>query len=750
MHFNAKWITYETGDYKGIDAKYGNPSPYFRKKFVPKGKVKKATLLAAALGVYQIYVNGKAVSDEYLAPGWVDYNKKLPFMRYDITSMLVGKNAIGVVLGDGWAVGHVGSNATFKRTSYSDQIQFCAQIVLDYENGERDLVNTDDSWLATQGAIRRSDIYMGEVVDQRMDLGDFSAFDYDDSAWDHAKEDPFRFPRNIYLEEMKLPPIRVKHTFVPEIIKEEGNVTVYDVSQNIAGVLRLKVTGERGTKITLRHAELFMDGKIYTENLRKAEATDTYILSGEGVETFRPLFTFHGFRYAEITVEGNAKIESIVAEAMYTDLEKTGEFSCSSPLVNKIYQNALWSQRDNFLCVPTDCPQRDERLGWTADAQTFTQSAMYNMDCKVFYEKYLADVRDAQLGNGVVPAVAPLPHIGFYSYVGYGPAAGWCESIAEIPYCHYRTYGDKTVIRDNLYAIKKMLDYYESTCPDGVRITCGYTYGDWLFVKEPSDINVISTLFYGRAAFICAELCRAIGDFETQRYEALYAKIKKAFNDTFVNPRGIIRGDTQSAYVIAYKFGFISKESAREHLERKFTKDDDGKLTCGFLGTRFLLPALCDLGLSDLAYRLITSEEFPGWGYSVVNGATTIWEHWDSYTKEKGILDGMNSFNHYSFGACTEWMYEYVLGFSADTAKPGFAKIKVSPYFCHNGLITSASGYYDSAAGRIEASWEVKDGVFTYRITLPEEAEKEFSFPEMTLLSETKEGNTHIFTLQKA
>lgn len=746
MHFNAKWIGYETGEYQGIEARYGNPSPYFRKTFLCRDKVKKAEILASALGVFKFYVNGKEVCDHYFTPGWVDYSKKLPFVRFDITELLEEKNAVGVVLGDGWAVGHVGSNATFKRTSYSDKILLCAQIVLEYENGETERINTDESWKCTQGEIRRTDIYMGEYVDHRKSLGNFSAPDYDDSAWDTAYEDPFRFPRNIYLEEATLPPIRVKHVFKPTLMKREGNTLYYDVSQNISGVLRLTMKGKRGAKLTLRHGELFVDGKVYTENLRKAEATDTYILSGEGEEEFRPLFTFHGFRYASIETEGEVEILSVTAEAMYTDLPVSGEFSCSNSLVNRIYQNALWSQRDNFVGIPTDCPQRDERLGWTADAQIFCQSAMYNMDSKAFYEKYLTDVREAQLGNGVVPGVAPLPHIGFYHYVCFGPSAGWCEAIAEIPYCHYRTYGDKMIIRNNLYAIKRMLDYYESTSPTGVRRLVGKTYGDWLSLGNETDKEMLSTLYYGHAALICAELGKAVGDFEVSRYEALYEKIKNAFAEAFVDEEGRILSDTQSCYVIAYKFGFISKESARKHLERKF-REDEGKLTCGFLGVRFLLPTLCDVGLSEIAYRLITSDKYPGWGYSVVNGATTIWEHWDSYTEEHGIRDGMNSFNHYSFGSCTEWMYEYVLGLRS--AAPGFAKVSFEPYFCHDGSIHSAKGYYDSVSGRIDVEWEKKDGIFTYRVTLPEEMERSFSFPEMKILSEKKEGNTHTFELMK-
>lgn len=748
MLFDSRWITYKTGEYASADDKYGNPAPYFRQVFSLKGAVKKATLFASALGVFKIYLNGAPVSNDYLSPGWVNYFKKLPFVRYDITQSLTENNAIGVVLGDGWAVGHLGSNYAFKRNGYSDRIEFTALIRLEYADGSVEEITTDPSWRATSGAIRRSDIYMGEYVDSRLSLGDFSCYDYDDSGWDHPEESIFKFSRNIFLEEVKIPPIVVKHTFQPVLIQKRENFYLYDVTQNISGVLRCVFRGEAGAKVVLRHGELLSEGKLYTENLRKAEATDTYILSGTGDEVFRPLFTFHGFRYAEITITGNAEIVSITAEAMYTDLQETGNFTCSDPIASKVYQNALWGQRDNFLNVPTDCPQRDERLGWTGDAQIFCQSAMYNMDCRTFYEKYLADVRDAQLGNGIIPAVAPVPPVGSYAYTGYDASAGWCEVIGEIPYCHYRMYADKKIVRDNLPALKKLLDYYETESPEFIRGYMG-RYGDWLSLGQPTDLSVVSTLYYARAAYLAAELCEILGDYEAEYYRTLYQNIKKAFRQKFIGADGKILSDTQSAYVIAYSFGITELEETRVNLVRKF-EEDDGKLTTGFLGIRFLLPVLCEIGRSDIAYRLITSTEYPGWGYSIVNGATTIWERWDSYTEEHGIKKGMNSFNHYSLGSCTEWMYEYCLGIRPDIRHPGLRKVKIAPVFDLSGKITSASGHYDSDFGRITIRWQEKEGVFEYVVSVPEQIECDFDFGNMKVESRKFENGVYTFCLRGA
>lgn len=747
MLLNAKWLTYCTGEYKGIDDKYGNPSPYFRHTFSVKKPLKKATLSVSALGVFKAYVNGKEVSNDWLSPGWVDYTVQLPLIRYDITALLAEVNGIGIVLGDGWAVGHVGSNRTFKRTSFSDRIEMVAAIKLEYTDGTSEMIESDGNWKAAQGAIRRSDIYMGEYIDTRLDLGDFSAADYDDSTWDQAEETTFPFSRNLYLQEVEIPPVVVKHTFVPELIQQEGKQYLYDVSQNISGVLRCVFKGTRGTKIVIRHGEWLDNGKLYTENLRKAEAMDTFILSGTGDEVFRPLFTFHGFRFAEITVFGTAEIKEITAEVMYTDLESTGSFACSDPIVTKVYQNALWGQRDNFVNVPTDCPQRDERLGWTGDAQIFCKSAMYNMDCRVFFKKYLQDVRNAQLGNGVIPVVAPLPHVGFYDYCGFECAAGWAECIGEIPYDHYTMYGDKTIIRDNLPALKKLIDYYQMESPNFLRDTVKVYYGDWLNVDAVMDLGVISTLYYARAALTAAELCHVLNDFEEDRYRTLYENIKSAFRKAYLAEDGKILSDTQSCYLISYSFGIITAEEAKPQLIRKL-REDKGHLTSGFLGTKFLLPTLCKLGMTEEAYRLMTSTEYPGWGYTVLQGATTIWERWNSYTVDKGIVSGMNSFNHYAFGACTEWMYEYCLGIHPDFENPGFRKVVFRPYLDRSGRITSAQGHHDTDFGTISVAWEKTEDSFRYVVTVPETIDYSFDFPDMTICSHEQSNETHTFYLK--
>ena len=747
MIFDSKWITYKTGECNSPDDKYGNPSPYFRRVFTADGRVARATLFVSALGVFKVYINGAPVAGDYLSPGWVDYRKRLPYVTYDVTDMLAEKNAVGVVLGDGWAVGHLGSTYAFKRCGYSDRVEFTALLRIEYADGRVEELATDSTWRATDGAIRRSDIYMGEYVDARLALGDFSSPDYDDSAWGYAEECVFKFSRNLLLDPVKIPPIVVKHTLYPHPVSKKGNKTIYNVGQNIAGVLSLAVRGERGAIITVRHGELLSGGALYTENLRKAEATDTYVLSGVGVEKFRPLFTYHGFQYAEIAIDGDAKIVDVVAEAMYTDLAKAGEFSTSNEIVNKIYSNALWGQRDNFLGLPTDCPQRDERLGWTADAQIFARSAMWNMNCRAFYDKYLADVRDAQLGNGVIPAVAPVPPVGSYAYTGRDCAAGWAEAIAELPRDHYVMYGDEKIIRDNLPAAKRLLDYYAVESPSGIRSGRG-AYGDWLSLGTPSDLSAVSTLYYTRLAGIVAWMCGVIRDGEEEKYTALFERQKRVFRDAFVSADGKIFSDTQSLYAIAYKSGVITIEEARRHLERKLN-ESGGRLEAGFLGIKFLLPTLCDIGRGDLAYSIITSTEFPGWGYSILNGATTIWEHWDSFTVENGIRPGMNSFNHYSFGSCVEWMYEYCLGIRPGVCG-GFKSVTLAPVFDFSGKITFANGKYATPCGEIAISWEKKDDEFVYTAALPNAINVNIDLQNYRVIKRTDDGERTVITLTLA
>jgi len=750
MLLQSKWITYKTGEYKDLNAKYGNPSPYFRKSFTCAQKPVKATLQMSALGVYMAYINGATVAEDYLSPGWVDYAKKLPLVTYDVTELLNTKNAIGIVLGDGWAVGHLGSKYTFKRNNYSDRIEVTASLTMEYADGTVETLSTDSTWKASTGEILRSDLYMGEYVDHRLSPGDFSAYDYDDTGWDAAEEVVFKFSRNLYLEAVQIPPIRVMHRLEGRLIAEDGTHYLYDFGQNMAGVVRFSVKGTRGTVVTVRHGELLVDGKLYTENLRQAEATDTYILSGEGTESFRPLFTYHGYRYAEVTVEGEAELSDVLTEVMYTDLPVAGEFRCSDAIVNRVYENALWGQRSNFMSVPTDCPQRDERLGWTADTQIFSQSAMYNMDCNAYYRKYLADIRDTQLGNGVIPCVAPMPHVGSFAYTGREAAAGWSEAPAVIAYCHYQMYGDKTVLRDTLPMIRRLLEYYAKESPDGIRTGEG-AYGDWLSLGTPTDHALVSTAYYAYAARLAAEFCHVLGYGEEQtEFEALFAFVKTAFRKCFWSEEGRLTSDTQSAYLLSYQFGLLTKEETKSNLLRTLAEATN-KLTTGFLGVKYLLPTLCELGECDLAYALITNREYPGWGYSVMNGATTIWEHWDSYTVENGIRGGMNSFNHYSLGSCTEWMYAYCLGIRPDPSDPGFrTKMLMRPYFDRTQRITFACGYYTIPAGRVSVEWERKpDGCYLYHADVPACIEVDFSFEGMKILSKIAKDGHYTYLLRE-
>ena len=751
MLLQSKWITYKTGDYKDLNEKYGNPSPYFRKSFVCTDKPIKATLQMSALGVYMAYINGKCVAEDYLSPGWVDYAKKLPLVSYDVTALIDTENAIGIVLGDGWAVGHLGSHYTFKRNNYSDRIEVTASLTLEYADGRAETIDTDGTWKANTGEILRSDIYMGEYVDHRLSLGNFSAADYDDTGWDAAEEVVFKFSRNLYLEAVQIPPIRVMHRLEGKLISQDGNCYLYDFEQNMAGVVSFSVKGRRGTTVTVRHGELLTDGNLYTENLRKAEATDTYVLSGEGTEHFRPLFTYHGYRYAELTVDGEAELSDIITEVMYTDLPVAGEFRCSDPIVNRVYENALWGQRSNFMSVPTDCPQRDERLGWTADTQIFSQSAMYNMDCNAYYRKYLADIRDTQLGNGAIPSVAPMPHVGSFAYTGREVAAGWSEAPAVIAHCHYRMYGDKTVLRDTLPMIRRLLDYYAMESPDGIRTGKG-AYGDWLSLGTPTDLALVSTAYYAYAASLAAEFCRVL-KYEEERteYEELFSHVKSAFRNRFWTEEGRLTSDTQTAYLLSYQFGLLTKEEAKPNLLRALAENNN-KLTTGFLGVKYLLPTLCEFGESDLAYEIITNREYPGWGYSVLNGATTIWEHWNSYTLDRGILGGMNSFNHYSLGSCTEWMYAYCLGIKPDPDAVGFKTcVLMHPYFDRTQKITVACGYYTVPAGHIYVEWERKpDGCYLYHADVPTSVEPDFHFEGMKILSKIGKDGHYTYLLREA
>ncbi len=732
MDLLSKWIFHSQWTASDKDAPYGNPSPYFRKEFEIEGKIKKAELQITALGICKAKINGEYVAADRFVPGWTDYRQRLYYETFDVTATLKEKNCIIVSLGDGWYMGRLG--LTFARNFYGEIPMLRAQLKVEKENGEIWTLGTDESWKCAFGEIRGNDFFNGEIWDARERKIGQELYGYDDSAWEKVevsgKELPMPQPSPCEY-------VAAAEELVPLSEKVVNGKIIYDFGQNIAGVLRVTVRGKSGAKIILRHGEFIrQNGELYTGNLRTALATDVYISDGnEGI--FEPIFTYHGFRYAEITLDGEIEILSIKAVVVWSQLQRNGYFSCDNPIVAKVYQNALWGQKGNFVSVPTDCPQRDERLGWTGDAQIFCVSAMYNYNCKRFYEKYLADVRDATTENGDIPIIAP------YSFEGRHPAsAGWGDVITILPYEHYKMYGDEKVLIDNLPYMEKWLSYCEKNSENHIRF--GTTYGDWLNVDDATDFVVFQTLYYAYSAALTAEICRLLKEEQKEKkYRALFADIRRAFREKFMGEDGVIFNDTQSVYLLAYAFGVASGEEIKPHLIRRI-REKEYHLSCGFCGVKYILPVLCELGEADLAYRLAAETTYPSWGYSVVNGATTIWERWNSYTIKGGFADEtMNSFNHYSLGSCTEWMYRYVLGIRADLENPAFEKVLLQPSPDFSGKINRAEGSYKTAAGEISVRWERRGDAVYYTYNAPASLKVEVEVKGLT--AEKLSENEYVF-----
>ncbi len=515
-----------------------------------------------------------------------------------------------------------------------------------------------------------------------------------------------------------------------------------DLGQNIAGWVRLRVQGPAGTKIRLRYAEILTpDGMLYVENLRAARATDTYILSGAGKETYEPRFTFHGFRYVGVTgFPGPLGAESIVGCAVASNTPPAGTFRCSSDLVNQLQRNIEWGQRGNFLSVPTDCPQRDERLGWLGDAQAFIGTACCNADVAAFFTKWMIDVEDAQSFAGGFPNVAP--RIG--SLADGAPA--WADAGVIVPWTIYRRYGDTTIIRRHYAAMTRYMDYILQANPGYLRIgRLNNTFGDWLSIKADTPSDVLATAYWAYDARLMAEMAAVIGETtDAQRYADRFERIKTAFNSAYVDGEGHMEGRTQTAYLFALHMDLLPAEVrplAAAHLVENI-EQRGGHLSTGVAGVGYLCPVLTETGHVDVAYRLLLNETFPSWGYSIREGATTIWERWDGYTREHGFqTPEMNSFNHYSLGSVGDWLYRYVAGIAGDPERPGYARILIRPH--PGGGLTFAEATYRSLHGPIACAWRIEAGVFTLEVTIPANTTATVYIPT-TNPSGVREGNLPI------
>ena len=727
---NIKWIGFRTNpqyDESDCDKPYGAPAMYLYKKFKVEKGISRATLECTALGVYAAYVNGIKL-EGFLEPGFTDYGKRVYSRKYDVTSLLAGgMNAFGACVGDGWYTGNV---AMVRRCHFGKYpLKFCAKLEIEYRDGTVQSVETDKSWRGCTGAVRQNDIINGETRDFRLPHSEIFTADY--ACDGNVQEEDCA----VNVAESDFEEVRLCESFAPEYIRRNEKSVLADFGQNMAGVLHIVLRGERGARVTVRHGEaLDSQGSLYTENLRSARNTDTLVLSGEE-DDFVPLFCYHGFRYAEITSDSPVEILALEARAVHNKLKSTGEFTCSSKLLNDIYSNAKWSMLSNFVSVPTDCPQRDERLGWLADAHLFARTAMCYYDCDRFYARFMRDVSDATTDEGV-PDYAP--YVGIFGRNN----GGWADCAVILPYVHYRTYGDKRIILDNIPVMRKHIRASMRTANNGVRSQS--VYGDWLNIGADTPQEVFCTAYYYYSLKLYSYLLSCAGESDEEA-EQEKIKVYNAFRSDFVSADGRVYGDTQTAYVLAHAFGLIDKASAAKHLRRKF--DESGmKLTTGFNGGKYLLPVLSDAGLDDIAYNLILGEEYPGWGYTVANGATTIWERWNSYTREEGFGDAsMNSFNHYVFGSCVEWMYRYMLGIREDEA--GFERILISPHFDPHKRINSAEGRFDTRSGRISVRWKLVGDEYAFEAKCPEGVPVRFDFGEANVRKVVQKGGEFRFRI---
>ena len=739
--WTAQWI--EPGWTK--DASEPLPSPMLRTEFSVEGEVADARLYVTSHGLYEMHLNGERVGDRVFTPGWTSYDHRLPYQTYDVTDLLTsGENALGARLGDGWYRGYIGFQG--QHDYYGDTLALLAQLHVTYEDGRSAvLVRTDDGWRAATGAVRKSDIYMGETYDARQEKTGWAQSGYDAGDWSGVRVADHDLDR---LFARSAPPVRPIQEIKPKevIVTPEGD-TVLDMGQNMVGWMRMRVEGEAGTQVTLEHAEVLdEEGNFYTANLRAADQTNRYVLDGEGEEVYAPHFTFQGFRYVRVSgYPGEVRPEDFTGVVIHSDMRPTGHFQSSHARLNQLQHNIVWGQKGNFLEVPTDCPQRDERLGWTGDIQVFVRTANFNMDTNNFLAKWLRDLEADQLDSGSVPHVVP-------NVLGEGAAgaAGWADASVVVPWAMYQASGNKRILETQYESMKGWVEFVrERAAMDSTTYLWenNFTFGDWLayspderdYPGATTSKDLIRNAYFARSADLLARTARTLGRMDdAERYQQLFERVRSAFQDEFVTPRGRVTSDTQTSYVLALSFNLIP-DDLRATAAKRLANDvrERGHLTTGFLGTPDLTHVLSDYGYRDEAFDLLFRTEYPSWLYPVTRGATTMWEHWDGIQPDSTFQDpSMNSFNHYAYGAVGEWLYEEVAGIRAEA--PGYEELRISP---HPGdTLTHARATLDTGYGRVASSWHREDGQFRLDVTIPANTEATVRLPGAARTAVTESG----------
>jgi alpha-L-rhamnosidase len=732
--WQADWIEPDLEE----DPSESQPAPMLRSEFEIRGEISSARAYVTAHGLYEMHINGSRVGQDLFTPGWTSFHNRLQYQTYDITAMLRnGSNAVGVFLGDGWFRGFIGWGD--QRNYYGETLALLAQIVVTFKDGSRQVFGTGPDWRSLTGPILRSDLYNGEFYDARLEKKGWAMPGYDDSGWrgvivkGHSKD---------RLVGQEAPPVRRIQELRPVSIftTPEGDL-VADMGQNMIGWIRLSVSGPAGTTVTLRHAEVLdRYGNFYTDNLRSADQTNTYVLRGGGTEVWEPRFTFQGFRYVAIDgYPGQLTPDALTGVVIHSEMEPSGHFQCSHPMVNQLQHNIIWGQKGNFLDVPTDCPQRDERMGWTGDIQVFANTANINMNTGGFLTKWLADLEADQNEAGSVPHVVP-------NVLGDGAygSAGWGDAATIVPWSVYWYFGDIQVLDRQYGSMKAWVEFQRAraaTNQNAYLWDVDFSFGDWLSFSTASDAHypgaytdyrMIATMFFARSTYLLSQAAGILGNSaDVNVYNALLENIRTAFRQEYLTPGLRVMSDTQTSYLLTLAFDLVPSEMKPAIVENLVTAvRSRGHLTTGFLGTPHLNPVLSRYGHSELAYNLLLREQYPSWLYPVTMGATTIWERWDGIRPDGTFQsEQMNSYNHYAYGAIGEWLYETVAGIRP--VSPGYKRIAIEP--TPGGGLTHARAFIRSVHGKIESSWHFEGDRFVLEVEVPANTTAIITLPHAAL-----------------
>ena len=724
-----------------------NPCPLLRSEFIARGNIRSARAYITCHGLYKLSINGERVGDEEFTPGWTSYYKRLQYQVYDVTEQVKpGRNAVGVTLGDGWFRGYLGWQG--KRNLYGDKLALLFQLRICYHDRPDDLVISNRDWKASTGPILKSDIYNGETYDARFEKKGWDMPGFDDRHWSGITEKDYGYGMLVSSSGV---PVRITQTIKPvgKIITPAGEL-VFDMGQNVTGRIRLRLEGKKNASIRLQHAEVLdPEGNFYTENLRMAKAEDTYIFRGEETETYEPSYTFHGFRYVKVTeYDDEITPDDLEACIVHSDLAAAGDFKCSDPLINQLQKNIQWSLRGNFLDVPTDCPQRDERMGWTGDAQVFAPTACFNVDTACFYAKWLADLAADQKDNGSVPWVIPniIEDGGGTGWSdGYG-SAGWADAAVLIPWTLYQVYGDIRVLKEQYESMRAWEEYMISESGHSCLFDKGFHFGDWLafaeyysyrynapdygFAGASTEKELIATAYFYHTTELMLKTASVLGkDKDAKRYANILPDIKAAFQHEFMSPSGRLTSNTQTAYILALSFGLLPENRIKAAAKRLADNVKTfGHLTTGFLGTPLICQTLAENGYPEIAYALLFNKKYPSWLYPVTKGATTIWERWDGIRTDGSFQTaGMNSFNHYAYGAVGNWLYTAVAGIRSDEHFPGYKRIIIKPFITER--LTYAKASYHSVYGDIVSAWERNGNEISIQLVIPANASARVFIP---------------------